>query len=95
MLKTVKCPVDGDMMSQQHCKGCQFYNKCWETLSLEDMQNIILKAQRSVEDYYFSNKPSLSQEQKTELNELYYALQQAEQNLQKFHKVSEKHAIHR
>jgi hypothetical protein len=58
----------------------------------EEIKNGILKAQRSVEDYYFSCKSSLSSSQKSELNELYYALQWAEQHLQKFLRESEKYA---
>lgn len=25
----VKCPIDGDLMTEKDCEGCQLIDKCW------------------------------------------------------------------
>lgn len=56
-------------------------------LKVYEARGMILKLQRMVEDHYFANRDSLNKEQKTELNELYFTLQQAEKHLQNFERL--------
>lgn len=27
--ETVKCPVDAEVMAEEDCAGCNFFDKCW------------------------------------------------------------------